>query len=126
MDKLDKLIRVAIDLMMVDQDYLNSCAEKSAQEFIQHLPDKVLPGLADACRHWINKWADEGWRDIGDLVEAAGCAACETDNIRQICLAVYQAIKGPMEAFEAYPFIEVMMECVLADLPSTGPKEVVS
>lgn len=63
-------------------------------EYVESLPDKVLPGLTNICLSWIRNYGTSG----GDYSTVSrmwdGCEGCESDNPRVIAKAMYGKICG--------------------------------
>lgn len=63
-------------------------------EYVESLPDEVVPGLADACLDWIRCYGIGGGDYSTESCMRDGCEECESDNPRVIAKAMYGKICG--------------------------------
>lgn len=62
--------------------------------YVESLPDKDMPGLADACLDWIRHYGIGGGDYSTENCMRMGCEGCESDNPRVIANAMYGQICG--------------------------------
>lgn len=80
-------------------------------EWLETLPDRPVPGLADEVALWFKRWSNGG----GDLsTEVSAAEACESDHPRELARVIYEEIAGYSKSdFDAKQLVMEALNCCL-------------
>ncbi len=88
-------------------------------EYVESLPDEVVPGLADACLDWIRCYGIGGGDYSTESCMRDGCEECESDNPRVIAKAMYGKICGYCKtSFQSAAMVHDCLSEVMTEIKS--------